>query len=58
MLLNQPYDQTTLMHFQLGILNLAGKLDGDSPAGSMEVAAAAMGEAQRLKALVDSRPTQ
>ena len=57
MMLNQPYDQTTLMRFQLGILNLAGKLDGDSPAGSMEVAAAALGEAQRLKALVDAPPT-
>ncbi len=57
-MLNQPYDQTTLMRFQLGILNLAGKLDDKSPAGSKEAAATARGEAQRLKALVDPHTKQ
>ena len=57
-MLNQPYDQTTLMRFQLGILNLAGKLDDQSPAGSKEAAATARGEAQRLKALVDPHTKQ
>jgi hypothetical protein len=50
---NQPYDQMTLMRFQLSMLSLAATLDIAAPVGSNEESTEALVEAVRLRARVD-----
>jgi hypothetical protein len=54
MMANPSYDQSTLLRSQLSLLNLAATLDGASPEESKEISAIALGEAERLKAWVDT----